>query len=88
MMTPKQKAVLSELNWLASYVSGPDRYWRPFHVRYWRDSNYTREADMTMIACTHHLKAVHRAGWADKGKTNGFIGYRINDAGRKALEES
>lgn len=85
-MTPKQKAVLSELDWLDNYA-GKYRYWRPFHIRYWRDNNYPREAEMTMIACTHHLKAVHRAGWAEKGKTFGFIGYRINDAGRKALED-
>jgi hypothetical protein len=87
MMTPKQKAVLSELDWLSQYAGGSDKYWRPYHVRYFRTTNYPREADMTMLACTFHLKNVHLAGWADKGKTGGLVGYRINDAGRKALAD-
>lgn len=99
-LTPKQRIVLAELDELSRgpkwAVETNEGWWLPYHVRNFRGTGLTgrpetmslaREAKLSVDACAMHLRTLAGLGLADARKQPGMrVLYKINDAGRRALE--
>lgn len=90
-MKPKQQVVLRELAEL-DVIDFGDGWWRPYRVRYFRDLGLLHPAEVSLDSAKVYLNELHHAGLVDKqggrdaeGRTT-VVAYRINEAGRRALE--